>query len=154
MNRNPIETLMGAVVLLVAAFFLGLAYTTADFRPAGKGYPLQAVFLKVGGLEVGSDVRINGVKVGTVTGRTLDPKTYRVVVDISMTGTIRLPVDTRASIVNEGFMGGQYMRLEPGQSQTMLDTGARLTNTQDFASIEELIGEILFLATQPSESGS
>lgn len=154
MDRNPIETLMGAVVLLVAAFFLGLAYTTADFRPASGGYPLQAVFLKVGGLEAGSDVRINGVKVGTVKARHLDEKTYHVIVDLSMFSTIKLPVDTRASIVNEGFMGGQYVRLEPGQSQTMLASGASLTNTQDFASIEELIGEIIFLATQPPESGS
>ncbi|CCG07142.1 outer membrane lipid asymmetry maintenance protein MlaD [Pararhodospirillum photometricum] len=153
MERNPIETIMGAVVLGVAAVFLAFAYTTADLRPVA-GYPVQAIFLKIGGLEAGSDVRINGVKVGTVTGRRLDPTTYQAIVDLSLSSAVRVPQDTRAAIVNDGMLGGKYIRLEPGQSPTMIAAGGRLSNTQDFQSMEELVGEIIFLATQAPASGS
>ncbi|ABC23238.1 outer membrane lipid asymmetry maintenance protein MlaD [Rhodospirillum rubrum] len=147
--RNPIETIMGAVVLVVAAFFLVFAYNTADLK-AVTGYPIQAVFLKVGGLVTGSDVRINGVKVGTVTGQTLDSDTYEAVVDMTISGDIHIPEDSRAAIVSDGLLGGKYVRLEPGQSATRLAANARLTHTQDFQSMEELVGEIIFLATQPA----
>ncbi|GEO81228.1 outer membrane lipid asymmetry maintenance protein MlaD [Pararhodospirillum oryzae] len=149
MERNPIETIMGAVVLLVAGLFVAFAYTSATLKPV-SGYPVEAVFLKIGGLETGSDVRINGVKVGSVTGRQLDPDTYQAVVSMTLSGSVHIPDDTRAAIVNDGLLGGKYVRLEPGQSTTMLKTGGRLTNTQDFMSMEELVGEIIFLATQPA----
>lgn len=85
MSRNPIETVMGAVVLLVAGSFLAFAVNSANLRPV-SGYAVKAVFNKVGGLTVGSDVRISGIKVGSVTGQSLDPRTYRAVVTLSKIG--------------------------------------------------------------------
>ncbi|MCF8480278.1 MAG: outer membrane lipid asymmetry maintenance protein MlaD [Rhodospirillum sp.] len=149
MGRNPIETIMGAVVLIVAALFLVFAYNTADLKPVA-GYPLQAIFLKVGGLETGSDVRINGVKVGSVTGQALDTTTYEAVVDMTVSSEIKIPEDSQVAIVSDGLLGGKYVRLEPGKSDTVLAAGGRLTRTQDFQSMEELVGEIIFLATQPA----
>ncbi|MBE1237182.1 outer membrane lipid asymmetry maintenance protein MlaD [Phaeovibrio sulfidiphilus] len=149
MKRNPVETLMGAVVLVTAALFLGFAYTSADFRPTGKAYPLTAVFQKVGGLEVGADVRLNGVKIGTVSGLALDESSYEVQTTLSIAPDVHIPDDTQASIVNDGFLGGQYVRLEPGHSSTTLESGATLHNTRNFTSIEDMVGEIIFLATQP-----
>lgn len=110
--RNPIETIMGAVVLVVAAFFLVFAYNTADLK-AVTGYPIQAVFLKVGGLVTGSDVRINGVKVGTVTGQTLDSDTYEAVVDMTISGDIHIPEDSRAAIVSDGLLGANTCAWNP-----------------------------------------
>lgn len=153
MERNPIETIMGAVVLLVAALFLAFAYTTADLRPVA-GYPVQAVFLKIGGLEIGSDVRINGVKVGTVTDRRLNPATYEAVVTLTLSADIAIPEDTRVSIVNDGLLGGKYIRLEPGAAETMVAAGGQLRETTDYKSMEDLVGEIIFLATQPPTPGS
>lgn len=146
MGSKAIESLMGAVVLLVAAFFLLFALHHA--RPeVPKGYPVSARFNSIGGLEVGSDVRINGIKIGTVTGERLDPATYQAVVDMVVDRAISLPVDTAAGIASDGLLGGKHIRLEPGKAKEMLPAGGTVASTRDYRSLEELVGEIIFLAT-------
>ncbi|KAA5607429.1 outer membrane lipid asymmetry maintenance protein MlaD [Roseospira marina] len=149
MNRNPLETIMGALVLLVAAVFLVFAYTTADLRQV-KGYPLSASFTKVGGLTVGGEVRLAGIQIGSVTGQRLDPKTFEAVVDMSLLDSVRLPTDTRAVITSDGLLGGSYVKLIPGTDEAKLEPGDALRYTQDYQSLEDLVGEIIFLATQPA----
>ena len=83
MKRNAVETVMGAVVLVVAALFLFFAYTTSEVH-AVSGYELTAQFDRVGSLRDGADVRISGIKVGTVLRQTLDPKTFEAVVRLSV----------------------------------------------------------------------
>lgn len=146
MGRNLIETIMGGVVLLVAGFFLVFAYRHADLGEV-EGYTLQAQFASVGGLEVGSDVRINGIKVGTVTGHSLDPATYNAVVQMSIMPSIRLPADTVATIATEGLLGGKFIKIEPGRQAERIADGGTITQTKDFKSIEEMVGELIFLAT-------
>lgn len=153
MNRNPIETIMGAVVLVVAGLFLAFAYSTADLRTV-EGYQLSATFSKVGGLDTGSDVRISGIKVGTVVGQSLDPQTYRAVVRMSIRPDVQLPTDTRASVASDGLLGGKFMKLEPGGASDRLDDGGEITNVANYQSIEDLVGEIIFLATQDTGQGS
>jgi phospholipid/cholesterol/gamma-HCH transport system substrate-binding protein len=75
MNKRPVETIMGIVVIVIAALFMFFAYRVSDLQVV-KGYPVSAHFLKVGGLTVGSDVRINGIKVGTVISQKLNPDDY------------------------------------------------------------------------------
>lgn len=152
MNRNPLETIMGALVLLVAAVFLVFAYTTADLRQV-KGYSVSASFTKVGGLTVGGDVRLAGIQVGSVIGQRLDPVTYEAVVDMSILDSVRLPVDTRAVITSDGLLGGSYVKLIPGREEDTLQPGGSLQYTQDYQSLEDLVGEIIFLATQPASGG-
>lgn len=154
MGRNPIETILGAVVLVVAGLFLAIAYTMADVRPV-EGYPLKAVFTKTGDLQVGSDVRVSGIKVGSVTEQRLDPQTFRAVVTMTIVPDVRLPADTVATIVSDGLLGGKYVRLQPGSATEKLDSGGRIDNTEDFQSMEDLVGDIIFLATQsPSAQGA
>ncbi len=150
MRRNAIETVMGAVVLLVAALFVYVAYTSAQVG-AAAGYPVQASFGKVGGLAVGSDVRISGIKVGTVAARTLDPQSYDAIVTLSIADSIKLPEDTIASIASEGPLGGRYVRLEPGHAQATIPPGGTIRETRGFRSLEDQVGEIIFLATGKSD---
>ncbi len=149
MGNKAIETLMGAVVLLVAVFFLAFAYENAELD-VPSGYPVSATFNSVGGIEVGSDVRVNGIRVGTVTGQRLDPVTFQAVLDMTIDRNVPLPVDTVAGIASDGMLGGKHVRLEPGKAEQMLEPGARLTATRDYKSLEELVGEIIFLATGQS----
>ncbi|MGZ9063599.1 MAG: outer membrane lipid asymmetry maintenance protein MlaD [Allosphingosinicella sp.] len=146
MTRNLIETVMGAVVLVVAATFVYFAYSTAQIRTL-PGYEVSAAFFKVGGLNVGSDVRISGVKVGTVLERRLDPATFDAIVVMSVANEIKLPEDTVAAIASEGLLGGKYVSLEPGKAGTFVGPGARLRETRSFKSLEDQVGEIIFLAT-------
>ncbi len=145
-RRNPIETVLGAVVLVSAAMFLAFAYSAADLR-AVTGYDVTATFLKVGGLERGSDVRVSGINVGTVTGQHLDPQTFEAKVTMSISADVTLPADTTAAIVSDGLLGGKYINLVPGQAAERIAAGGTISHTRDFQSLEDLVGEIIFLAT-------
>lgn len=152
MGRNAVETVLGAVVLLAAAVFVQFAYSTAEVK-AVEGYRVSAVFYKIGGLGKGSDVRINGIKVGTVVGHNLNSDTYDAVVKMTITPEIKLPTDTVAIIASEGMMGDKYVRLEPGSAKTYIDAGGKITKTKDFRSLEDQVGEIIFLATGGDNNG-
>lgn len=145
-GRNAIETVLGGVVLVVAAMFVYFAYTTAEVQ-AIRGYEVNAAFYKIGGLNKGSDVRVNGIKVGNVSEQGLDPDTFDAVVKMSIASDIKLPTDTVASIASEGMLGGKYVRLEPGVAKTYIEDGGAITKTKDFRSLEDQVGEIIFLAT-------
>ena len=146
MGRNPLETVMGAVVLVVAAFFLAFAYSQADLGTV-KGYTLTADFQSVGGLESGADVRINGIKVGTVLDQTIDKDTFDAIVRMSVSPDIHLPDDTVATIDSSGLLGDKYLKLIPGTSKTAIAPGGKIAKTKTYKSLEEMVSEIIFLAT-------
>lgn len=146
MNKKPVETIMGIVVVVVAAFFLFFAYKVSDLQVV-KGYDVTAKFLKVGGLNVGSDVRINGIKVGTVIGQKLDNQDYIADVKMSIAPDIKLPKDSVAAIVGDGLVGDKFVKIEPGKDSEMLQNGDIIANTKDFKTMEDMVGEIIFMVT-------
>ena len=146
MNKKPVETIMGIVVIFVAAFFLYFAYQVSDLQVV-KGYDINARFLKVGGLNVGSDVRINGIKVGTVIAQNLDPEDYVADVKLSISSNIQLPKDSVVSIVSDGLVGNKFIKIEPGKTKEFLQNGDTVANTKDFKTLEDMVGEIIFMVT-------
>jgi len=146
MGRTAIETIMGAVVLGVAATFLTFAWSHARLGTV-KGYEISGTFASVGGLEAGADVKINGIKIGTVLNQSLDPRTFDAVVRMSIAPSIRLPRDTVASISSEGLLGGKFVKLAPGTDSAFLAAGDRLEATRSFKSLEQMVGDLIFLAT-------
>ena len=146
MTKKPVETIMGIVVIFVAAFFLYFAYQVSDLQFV-KGYDINARFLKVGGLNVGSDVRINGIKVGTVIAQNLDPEDYVADVELSISSNIQLPKDSVVSIVSDGLVGNKFIKIEPGKSKEFLQNGDTVANTKDFKTLEDMVGEIIFMVT-------
>ena len=150
MKRNMIEAVLGAVVLAAAAIFLLFAAQVATVKST-SGYTISAIFTKVGGLERGSDVRISGISVGTVTAQELDPKIFQAKVTLSIDSKVQLPADTEAAIVGDGLLGGKYVNLVPGQAAEKLKAGGVLARTKDYQSLEDLVGQIIFLATSSGE---
>ena len=146
MLKKPVETIMGLVVLLVALFFLGFAYNVSDLQVV-KGYTLTADFLKVGGLSIGSDVRINGIKIGTVTSQSLNNEDYTVKVTFSISSDVKLPKDSTVAIVSDGLMGDKFVKIEPGKSKEFLADGASFAKTKDYKTLEDMVGEIIFMVT-------
>ena len=146
MKKKPVETIMGLVVLIVALLFLAFAYRVSDLQVV-KGYPLKAEFMKVGGLSVGSDVRINGIKVGTVTAQKLNGEDYMADVTFSISSNIKLPKDSTVSIVSDGLVVDKFVKIEPGKSKEYLQSGDSFKNTKDFKTIEDMVGEIIFMVT-------
>lgn len=145
MKKSPIETVLGILVVLVAFFFVRFAATKIDARPQ-QGYELTAVFSKSGGLESGNDVRINGIKVGSVVGLGLTPE-YTANVTLNIREDIKIPDDSTAVVASDGLMGGIFVRLEPGKSQNMFKAGDTIKKTKDFRSMEDIVSDVIFLAT-------
>lgn len=146
MNKKPVETIMGLVVLVVAALFMMFAYRVSDLQVV-KGYEINSRFLKVGGLNTGADVRINGIKVGTVISQSVNPLDYMVDVKLSIMPQIQLPKDSTITIAGDGLMGDKFIKIEPGQSAEMLTVGSTALNTKDAKSLEDMVGEIIFMVT-------
>lgn len=143
MKRSVIETVLGAVVLFVAGFFLVFSYNTANVKKI-SGYQLVADFSGIGGLAIGDVVQISGVKVGNVAGVTLDPETFLARVTLSIADGIKLPDDTAALISSESLLGGRYLALEPGASDDYLAPGGRIRYTQAPQNLEQLLGQFIF----------
>lgn len=143
MQKNIVETILGAVVLVVAGIFLFFAYNAADLR-AVDGYRITADFSSTDGLRVGEDVRISGVKVGSVVDMGLNPDNYYATVGMTIRHDIKLPLDTIAIISSESLMGGKFISLEPGVEDEFLETGGIIEITQSTPSLEKLIGQAIY----------
>ena len=117
MKKRPVETIMGIVVLLVAAFFLFFAYRVSDLQVV-RGYELNARFLN-----------------------------YDAEVKLSIAPNVKLPKDSAAVIASNGLMGNKFIKIEPGKSEELLQNGDEITNTKDFKTLEDLVGEVIFMVT-------
>lgn len=143
MGRSLVETLIGAVVLAVAGVFLVFAYNVAGMKRV-DGYPIIGKFDRIDGLMDGSDVRMSGIKIGTVTGQQLDPQTYLAVVTINVKADVKLPRDTSAQITSDGLLGDKYMSLTPGAEDAMLKPGEEILHTQGSVDLMSLVGRFIF----------
>lgn len=143
MQKNILETLMGAVVLIVAAGFLAFAYQGGQVK-VEDGYVIQAEFDDASGISLGSDVRIGGIKVGVVSDLALDTEMYRALVSMQIRHGTKLPKDSSAAIVSSGLLGDKYVQLVPGGDDVMLAAGGKIEFTQSAVNLEELIGKFVF----------
>jgi phospholipid/cholesterol/gamma-HCH transport system substrate-binding protein len=142
-QRNYAELAAGAVVLVVAIGFLGYA-VAHNGRGGGGGYTLHAHFDSVGGLVAGADVRMSGVRIGTVQSTAIDPATFQAVVTFTVDRAIHLPKDSSAQISSSGLLGGQVLALAPGGDPTDIPPGGEVTITQGAVSLEDLLGKFIF----------
>jgi phospholipid/cholesterol/gamma-HCH transport system substrate-binding protein len=137
-QNNVAETLIGAVVIAVAVGFLAFAYLRTGSGSL-SGYEINARLPKADGLSVGTDVRLAGIKIGTVTDLTLDPKTYLVTVHMSIRNDIKLPVDSSVLVTQAGFLGGQYLSITPGGDEKMMTAGSFFENAQGSIDVMGLV---------------
>jgi phospholipid/cholesterol/gamma-HCH transport system substrate-binding protein len=152
-GRSFAEVAAGAIVLAVAAIFLGYAVLhSGRGTVTAEGMQLRASFDRIDGLANGADVRIAGVKVGTVTDSRIDPESFAAVLTFKVDRSLKLPTDTSAEISSEGLLGGKYVSLVPGGSDKLLADGGRITETQGSVSLESLLGRFIFSVTQMNGS--
>jgi phospholipid/cholesterol/gamma-HCH transport system substrate-binding protein len=143
MASNAAETLIGAVVLAVAGGFLVYAANTADVSVGASSYELIAKFRKAEGIDVGGDVRIAGVKVGSIASMTLDPVTYTANVTMFVDVDVKVPEDSVAKITSASLLGASYVAIDPGGADLMLEPGEELVFTQSSVSVGDLIGKFI-----------
>lgn len=144
MKNSAIETIVGAGVILIAVVFLVYAYNTGELGTGKGGYKITAQFENIDGVSTGTDVRMSGVKIGSVVGHKLDFKSYEAIVTLMIDKKLKLPDDSTAKISSEGLLGGNYISLEAGGSEKMLAEGGNITNTQSSINILSLIGQAVF----------
>lgn len=142
-KQNVIESLIGLLVLIVAVWFVQFTYLRTERGGAGGGYALSARFPNSTGVTIGTDVRISGIKVGTVTAQKLDPASFQAVMKLSVANNVKLPADTSAAITSEGLLGGNYIALIPGGDTTMLKPGAEIVDTQGAQDLMGLVGSFI-----------
>ncbi len=143
MQSNLVETLIGALVVVIAGVFLFYGYSTSGMR-ATSGYHVKAEFDRIDGLANGSDVRLSGIKVGTVVTQAIDPESYQAVVTLSLVPDVKIPDDSSAKITSEGLLGSNYIALTPGGSTDFLADGGEIQFTQGSVDLMGLVGQALF----------
>ncbi|MDO6587272.1 outer membrane lipid asymmetry maintenance protein MlaD [Salipiger sp. 1_MG-2023] len=139
MTTSTTEVLVGGVVLAAAIAFGAYAITTTGFSMGGDGYPLTASFRSLEGVSVGSDVRLAGVKVGTVSEIALNPETYRADMSLTMERGVQVPDDSAILISSEGLLGGNFVEISPGGSMFFLEAGDEIVDTQGSVSLISLL---------------
>ena len=152
-NNNMVETLIGAVVVLVAVGFLVFAYSSTR---AGSlsGYPLEARFTSADGINTGTDVRLHGIKIGSVSGVDLDPKSYMAVVHMSIRSDVPIPDDSSIKVTSTGLLGNPYLSIQPGGSPKNLAANGAIVNTQGSVDLMGLIGRAIYGNTSSSSAGA
>lgn len=139
MANSAAETVIGGVVLAATVGFLAYAANTAGVSAPTDSYTVSASFRSAEGIGLGTDVRLAGVKIGSVTGLDLNPETFRAVTTFSVTQAIELPDDSQVVIASEGLLGGNFVEVVPGGSPFNVEDGGELLDTQGAVSLITLL---------------
>lgn len=143
LREHWIEAAAGLAVVLLAAWFISFAAARTSGAVGSDSYALKARFPNIAGVGVGTEVRVSGMKVGSVTSTTLDPKTFQALVTLNVASDLRLPADSSAAITSEGILGGSFIALIPGGDTAMLKAGDEIIDTQGAMDMMGLIGSIV-----------
>ena len=143
MREQWAETLMGLLVLVLAAGFLVYSLSVGGVGTKPGGYDVTARFGQVGSLAPGAAVSVAGVKVGTVTQITLDPKSFLAVAKLSLDPDVKLPADSTAKVTSDSLLGGVHVAIAPGGAIENIKPGGEIENTQGAVDLFGLIGSVM-----------
>ena len=148
-----VETLIGAIVVAIAIGFMFYAYANTSAGGV-SGYPIEARFSSADGIVAGTDVRLHGIKIGTVSNVSLDPKTYLAIIRMDVRRDVQIPDDSAIKVTSSGLLGNSYLSIQPGGSPTNLKPGTQIANTQGSVDIMGLIGRAIYGNTSSAGSNS
>ena len=151
MSEQKTESFVGAVVLAAAiSFFVFAAQSTGVGSGIGQSsYVLTASFRSLEGVNIGTDVRLAGVKIGTVSDVTLNSETYRAETALTLRSTVEIPADSAVIVASEGLLGGNFVEIVPGGSRFYYSAGDQIEDTQSAVSLTTLL--LKFVAGGGSE---
>lgn len=144
MKNSMVETIIGAGVIAIAVIFFTFAYTTSGAGKGTGGYNLSAEFENIEGINIGSDIRLAGIKIGSVVKQELDPTSFQAKIVMSLDNAIKLPDDSTAKVTSEGLLGGKFIAIEPGGSEELLKDGDQMSYTQSAIDLWGLINQFMF----------
>lgn len=150
MSENQAEVIAGGAVLAAAIAFLAYAASGSGYGPQAASYPLTASFRSAEGIAVGADVRLAGVRVGSITALSLNPTTYFADASITIDNEVLLPDDSAILISSEGLLGGNFVELIPGGSPDNLGPGDEIEDTQGAVSLISLLMKFVGSKADPA----
>lgn len=142
-RENIGEAIVGLLVVILAVWFVIFAWQRTGGGEKAGSIKISAIFPNASGVTSGTDVRVAGLKVGSVTGLSLDPQSFQVKVDIALYPSAKLPADTTAAITSEGLLGSTFIAMNPGGNPTPLKSGDTITDTQGSMDLMALIGQFI-----------
>ena len=143
MKNNLFEVIVGTFVLGCAIYFFFFSFSKSNISTS-ETYQISAKFDNIDGVSTGSDIKISGVKIGTVISEIIDPQTYQAILKLSVNKDIKLPKDSSAKVLSSGLLGGKYIGIEVGAEDEMLQNGDQIQFTQSGVNFEELLGKFIF----------
>lgn len=143
MTSETREQLIGAAALIFLVGFLVLLNQSRNIKAGPEGgVQIEALFGRIDGLGLGDEVRLGGVRIGTVKAQRLD-ENFRAVVTINLDADAVVPKDSSASVQTDGLFGGKFIVIEPGAEETRIKSGDRITRTQDSQIVGDLLDAII-----------
>ena len=143
MKSNTFEAIVGAFVIIISVVFLFFGFSTMKIQNSDS-YNVSALFNRIDGIKIGSDIRMSGIKIGTVVSQELDNSSFEAKVLMSIDSKIFIPDDSSAKITSDGLLGGNYISIEPGGSDIYLLNNEEIFFTQGSVDLIGLVGEALF----------
>jgi phospholipid/cholesterol/gamma-HCH transport system substrate-binding protein len=143
LKESGVEALIGLLVILFAGWFVLFAWQRTGGGVGGDNVRVTALFPSAVGVAAGTDVRVAGIKIGSVVDQALDPQTYQVSMTFALDPKVKIPSDSSASITSEGLLGSTYVALTPGGSPTPLKNGDTIVDTQGSVDMMGLIGQFI-----------
>ena len=139
MSEKNLEIITGTIVLLVAAGFLVFVIKVGGFSANNENYNLSTSFRSAEGIDIGTEVRMAGVKIGTVKSLSLNAETLQADVKLKIEKSILIPNDSSAVISSEGLLGGSFLEIVPGGSFDNYAAGEIIEDTQSSISLINLL---------------
>lgn len=143
LRENIGEALVGLFVIVFAAWFIWFAWGLTGGGDKAGAIHVTALFPNSTGVNIGSEVRVAGVKVGTVTEKALDPQSFQVKVRLALDPAVKLPADSSAAITSEGFLGATFVALIPGGDTVALKEGDTIADTQGAMDLMSMVGQFI-----------
>ena len=143
MRYNPVETLMGGIVLITAICFLILGMKTVNDNQK-EGYQISLIFGSSAGLKNGDHVKISGINVGKILKLQLNMENYNAKVIVNLNDNIKVPDDSSARIISSSLLGGNFIDIIPGSAETYLKFDDIIYDTKDSVSFTDLLGKAVF----------
>ncbi len=144
-EKQHTELLVGIFMLvgIIAITFLALRLGDVGLFNNDE-YVIQARFTSASGLREGAYVEMAGVTVGKVKGIKFDPESYLAIVSISLPKVIKVPDDSIASIRTAGIIGDKFIKISAGGSDSYVEEGMEIMETEPSINLEELISKYIF----------
>ena len=144
MNKINTEFVLGLLILIISIISIFYYSSKINLLNNTETFQINSSFFNIGNMNIGNDVKINGVKVGEVLNIKLDQETYMAIITSSIDKSIQIPDDSVFKISNNGFIGSSYLEIQLGNSEELLKNNDHSVNNIDAVSLEEIINNFIF----------